>query len=50
MWVLTLYLPHSIEMFEFDNKDEARAKYDHVKCCKILSEVIYYNDVERVYG
>lgn len=48
MWVLTLYLQDSIQMFEFDNKDEAREKYNKIDGCKILSQVIYYTDFEEI--
>ena len=48
MWVLTLYLQDSIQMFEFDNKKEAKEKYNSIDGYKILSEVIYYTDFEKM--
>ena len=48
VWVLTYYVKGSIQMFEFENRDEAKAKYDKLEGCRILSEVIYYNDLEKV--
>ena len=48
MWVITVYLEKSIQMFEFDNQEEARVTYNSIKGCKFLSEVIYYNDFDVV--
>jgi hypothetical protein len=48
MWVITVYSEKSIQMFEFDNQDEARATFNSIKGCKFLSEVIYYNDFDVV--
>ncbi|MBD1380526.1 hypothetical protein [Metabacillus arenae] len=45
MWVITVYSKKNIRMFEFDNEKEAKEKYKSIKECKILSNVIYYNDV-----
>jgi hypothetical protein len=47
VWILTLYSADSIKMFEYENKDEACEKYDKVDGCKILSEIIYYTDIEK---
>lgn len=48
MWVITVHLEKNIQMFEFDNQEEARATYKSIKGCKYLSEVIYYNDFDIV--
>jgi hypothetical protein len=48
MWVITVYLEESIQMFEFDNQEEARATFKSINGCKFLSEVIYYNDFDVV--
>jgi HEPN domain-containing protein len=45
MWVITRYVDSTISMFEFETEKEAREAFKTMKdCCKILSEVIYYND------
>jgi hypothetical protein len=45
MWVMTIYSKgNEITMFEFDTEKEAREAFKKVQGCKILSEVIYYND------
>jgi hypothetical protein len=48
MWVITVYSEESIQMFEFDNQEEARATFQNINGCKFLSEVIYYNDFDVV--
>jgi hypothetical protein len=45
MWVLTVYTKeNSTSMFEFNSEKEAREAFNIVPGCKILSEVIYFND------
>lgn len=44
MWVITLYEESNISMFEYETEAEAREAFKNLKGCKILSEVIYYND------
>ncbi|MEJ9231359.1 hypothetical protein LAV79_18110 [Peribacillus butanolivorans] len=44
MWIITVHAKNSIKMFEYDNEKEARAKFERIQGCKILSEVIYFND------
>ncbi|MGG5255381.1 hypothetical protein ACQYAD_18300 [Neobacillus sp. SM06] len=44
MWVITRYVDTEITMFEFETEEEAREAFQNMKGCKILSEVIYYND------
>jgi hypothetical protein len=49
MWIITVYSKgNNISMFEFNSEKEAREVFNNVLgCkigCKILSEVIYYND------
>ncbi|MEH7012831.1 hypothetical protein V7087_18815 [Neobacillus niacini] len=48
MWIITVHSEKNIQMFEFDNQEEARATYKSIKGCKFLSEVIYYNDFDVV--
>ncbi|MCM3704723.1 MULTISPECIES: hypothetical protein [Cytobacillus] len=47
MWILTLFLQDRIQMFEYDNREEARAELKKAKGCKILSEIIHYRDYEN---
>jgi hypothetical protein len=45
MWVMTIYSQgNEITMFEFNTEKEAREAFMKVPGCKILSEVIYFND------
>ncbi len=45
MWIITVYSKNqSPTMFEFESEVEAKKTFQEIKGCKILSEVIYYND------
>lgn len=45
MWVITHYSAgNKTPMFEFDCEKEAREAFTKIKGCKILSEIVYYND------
>jgi len=44
MWVITIHSKKSIKMFEFDTQKEAKEAFERIKGCKILTEVIYFND------
>ena len=45
MWILTVYSTgNTISMFEFNSETEAKEALKSVSGCKILSEVIYFND------
>lgn len=45
MWIITVYSKgNNISMFEFDSEKEAKEAFKNVSGCKILSEVIYFND------
>jgi hypothetical protein len=44
MWVITLYSKENTSMFEFDTENEAREAFKNIKGCKILSEIVYFND------
>ncbi|MBM4761761.1 hypothetical protein [Bacillus sp. B15-48] len=46
MWVITVYAKNDIQMFEFDNQEEAKESFKEIKGSKVLSEVIYYNDFD----
>jgi hypothetical protein len=48
MWIITVFSEKNIQMFEFDNQEEARATYKSIKGCKVISQVIYYNDFDIV--
>ena len=48
MWIITVYSEKNIQMFEFDNQEEARETYNSIKGCKVISQVIYYNDFDIV--
>jgi hypothetical protein len=44
MWVITLYSEENTKMFEFDTEKEAREAFENILGCKILSEIVYFND------
>jgi hypothetical protein len=45
MWIITVYSKgNNISMFEFNSEKEAKEAFKYVSGCKILSEVIYFND------
>jgi hypothetical protein len=44
MWVITLYSEENTTMFEFDTEKEAREAFKNIRGCKILSEIVYFND------
>jgi hypothetical protein len=45
MWIITVYSKgNNISMFEFNSEIEAKEAFNNVTGCKILSEVIYFND------
>jgi hypothetical protein len=45
MWILTVYSEGKFPaMFEYNTEIEAKEAFNKVQGCKILSEVIYYND------
>jgi hypothetical protein len=44
MWVITVHTKDQTNMFEFDNEKEAREVFEQLEGCKILTEVIYFND------
>ena len=46
MWVITVYKNNDIQMYEFDNQEEAKESFKKIKGSKVLSEVIYYNDFD----
>ncbi len=48
MWIITVHSEKNIQMFEFDNQEEARETYKNIKGCKFLSHVIYFNDFDLV--
>jgi hypothetical protein len=46
MWVITVYAKNEIQMYEFDNQEEAKESFKNLKGSKVLSEVIYYSDFD----
>jgi len=44
MWVITVHSKDQTKMFEFETEREAREAFKEIRGCKILSEVIYFND------
>lgn len=44
MWVITVYSKEGTTMYEFTSEKEAREVMANINGCKILSEVIYFND------
>jgi ArsR family metal-binding transcriptional regulator len=48
MWIITLYLDSNITMFEFETEEEAREAFQNMHGCKILSEIVYFNDSQLV--
>ena len=45
MWNITVYSnQNKIVMYEFKTEIEARTAFQNIKGCKILTEIIYYND------
>ncbi|MDQ0247058.1 hypothetical protein J2S09_004699 [Bacillus fengqiuensis] len=44
MWVITVYSKENTKMFEFDTETEARDAFNKIQGCKILSEIVYFND------
>lgn len=47
MWAITVFFnDNKTTMFEFDTEEEARNAFKKIQGCKILSEVVYFNDAE----
>lgn len=45
MWIITVYSnENNISMYEFNTEEEAREVFRNIQGCKILSEIVYYND------
>jgi hypothetical protein len=44
MWIINVYLNEDITMFEYDTEKEAREAFDSIHGCKIISEIVYFND------
>jgi ArsR family metal-binding transcriptional regulator len=44
VWVITVYSKGNITMFELDTEEEAREAFKNIQGCKILSEIVYFND------
>lgn len=48
MWVITLHSKSNVRMFEFESEKGAKEVFERLQGCKILSQVIYFNDSEIV--
>lgn len=46
MWVITVFSKENITMFEFQTENEAREAFENIQGCKILSEIVYFNDYD----
>lgn len=45
MWIITVYSKQkNIIMYEFNTEQEARVAFENIQGCKIISEIIYFND------
>jgi hypothetical protein len=44
MWIITHYLDSNITMFEFETEREAKEAFQNMQGCKILSEIVYFNE------
>ncbi|MFC3885735.1 hypothetical protein ACFOU2_20565 [Bacillus songklensis] len=44
MWVITVYSKGNTKMFEYDTEVEAKEAFKNIQGCKILSQVVYFND------
>ena len=44
MWVITVYVKERTTMFEFESENEAKAAFNNLRGCKILTEVINYHN------
>lgn len=44
MWLITIYSNLKTTFFEFDTEKEARQAFENFQGCKILTEVVYFND------
>ncbi|MED3761836.1 hypothetical protein P4555_22725 [Peribacillus frigoritolerans] len=48
MWVITVHSKNNIKIYEFDSEKEAKDAFRRMQGCKILTEVIYFNDFDLV--
>ncbi|MGG0413375.1 hypothetical protein [Peribacillus simplex] len=48
MWVITVHSKNNIKIYEFDSEKEAKDAFRRMQGCKILTEVIYFNDHDLV--
>jgi ArsR family metal-binding transcriptional regulator len=44
MWIINIYLDEEITMFEYDSEEEAREAFENIHGCKIISQIVYFND------
>ncbi|MCD1162771.1 MULTISPECIES: hypothetical protein [Bacillaceae] len=48
MWVITVHSKNNFKIYEFDSEKEAKDTFRRMQGCKILTEVIYFNDFDLV--
>jgi hypothetical protein len=44
MWIITVHFKKNTKMFEFDTEKEAKSTFERMQGCKVLTQVIYFND------
>ncbi|MFK2826686.1 hypothetical protein QYG89_13600 [Bacillus sp. B190/17] len=45
MWVITVHSKSNVKLFEYDTEQEARGAFEKMAGYKILTEVVYFNDL-----
>ncbi|MBM7588248.1 hypothetical protein JOC86_004845 [Bacillus pakistanensis] len=48
MWIITSHSNNDMKIFEFCTEKEAREAFKRIQGYKILTEVIYFNDIYLV--
>lgn len=44
VWIISVHSKNNLNMFEFDTEKEAMETFEKIRGCKILTEVVYFND------
>lgn len=44
MWVITVFSKENTIMFEFEIEEEAKEYFENIQGCKVISEIVYFND------
>jgi hypothetical protein len=45
VWIITVHSKKNINMFEFDTEKEAKEAYEKIQGYKILTEMVFYDQV-----